>query len=55
HEVAEPGDWFTDPHVVHYLIKTEQPINGEIVHAYCETLEKIELAIIAKNAFFHAR
>ncbi|ADU94370.1 DUF2515 domain-containing protein [Geobacillus sp. Y412MC52] len=55
HESAEPGDWFTTPHVVRYLVKMEQSVNGEIVDAYCETLEKMELAIIAKNAFFHAR
>ena len=55
HEAAEPGDWFTDPHVVGYLVKPERPTNGEIVDAYCETLEKMELAIIAKHAFFHAR
>ncbi|RXS91488.1 DUF2515 domain-containing protein [Geobacillus sp. PK12] len=55
HEAVEPGDWFTDPHVVGYLVKPERPTNGEIVDAYCETLEKMELAIIAKHAFFHAR
>jgi Protein of unknown function (DUF2515) len=52
HEEAEPGDWFDDWHVVEYLVKSTEQINGEITHAYCETLEKMELAIIAKNAFF---
>jgi hypothetical protein len=52
HEEAEPGDWFDDWNVVEYLVKSTEQINGEITHAYCETLEKMELAIIAKNAFF---
>ncbi|NUK30137.1 DUF2515 domain-containing protein [Parageobacillus sp. VR-IP] len=52
HEKAEPGDWFDDWHVVEYLVKSNEQINGEITHAYCETLEKMELAIIAKNTFF---
>jgi hypothetical protein len=52
HEEAERGDWFDDWNVVEYLVKSNEQINGEITHAYCETLEKMELAIIAKNTFF---
>ncbi|BDG43762.1 DUF2515 domain-containing protein [Saccharococcus caldoxylosilyticus] len=55
HEEAERGDWFDDWNVVEYLVKSNEQINGEITHAYCETLEKMELAIIAKNVFFHSR
>ncbi|EZP77031.1 hypothetical protein H839_10563 [Parageobacillus genomosp. 1] len=54
HEEAERGDWFDDWNVVEYLVKSNEQINGEITHAYCETLEKMELAIIAKNTFFHS-
>lgn len=55
HEEAERGDWFEDWNVVEYLAESNEQINGEITNAYCETLEKMELAIIAKNAFFHSR
>ncbi|UOE77714.1 DUF2515 domain-containing protein [Parageobacillus thermoglucosidasius] len=55
HEEAERGDWFEDWNVVEYLAESNGQINGEITNAYCETLEKMELAIIAKNAFFHSR
>jgi hypothetical protein len=55
HEEAERGDWFDDWIVAECLVQSNEQINGEITHAYCETLEKMELAIIAKNAFFPSR
>lgn len=52
HEPAEEGDWFMDWRVIDYLNKDEKNIDGEIKHEYCETIEKLELATIAKKAIF---
>jgi hypothetical protein len=52
HDPAEKGDWFDDWRVIDYLLEDTQKIDGEIVHEYCETLEKLELATIAKKAIF---
>lgn len=52
HENAEIGDWFENWKVIHYLIEDIQNIDGEIRNEYCETLENLELAIIAKKAIF---
>jgi hypothetical protein len=52
HGPAEKGDWFDDWRVIDYLLEDTQKIDGEIVHEYCETLEKLELAAIAKKAIF---
>ncbi|KXH82094.1 hypothetical protein AU377_06570 [Sporosarcina sp. HYO08] len=52
HPEAELGDWFEHWHVIHYLLRENATINGKIVGDYCETLEKLELAAIAKNAIF---
>lgn len=52
HEKAEEGDWFDDWAIAEYLVKPKEEVNGEITHEYCETLEKLELAIIAKKAIF---
>jgi hypothetical protein len=51
HEPAEQGDWFSDWRIIDFLVKDDEEINGEIEHEYCQTLEKIELAAIAKKAF----
>jgi hypothetical protein len=55
HEEAEIGDWFDDWTVTDYFNKQEEEINGEIADEYCETLEKMELAVIAKKAIFHSK
>ena len=52
HQRAEIGDWYKDPKVIYYFIDSKKPIHGEIEDAYCKTLEKLELAAIAKKAFF---
>jgi hypothetical protein len=52
HNPAEEGDWFEDWRVIDYLLEDTQNIDGEIVHEYCETLESLELATIAKKAIF---
>lgn len=47
---AEKGDWFKDFHVFHYFAELEEEINGEIFNEYCKTLERLELAALAKKA-----
>ncbi len=49
HKEAEKGDWFDDWYIVDYLIDKGENTNGEIYDEYCKTLEKIELAILAKK------
>ncbi|WP_374217006.1 DUF2515 domain-containing protein [Bacillus bingmayongensis] len=49
HEAAEKGDWFEDWRIIDYLINKGDNINGQIQDDYCKTLEKIELAILAKK------
>jgi hypothetical protein len=51
HKSAEEGDWFHDWTVVHYL-RNQEDVNGEIMDEYCKTLEKMELAIMAKKTIF---
>lgn len=52
HHEAEPGDWFGHWRVIDYLVEVREPINGKVLGEYCETLEKLELAAIAKTAIF---
>ncbi|MGH1285357.1 DUF2515 domain-containing protein [Bacillus toyonensis] len=49
HKEVESEDWFTDWQVVNYLVDKEENMNGQITEDYCKTLEKIELAILAKK------
>ncbi|MBX0351037.1 DUF2515 domain-containing protein [Bacillus toyonensis] len=49
HEEVESEDWFTDWQVVNYLVDKEENMNGKITEDYCKTIEKIELAILAKK------
>lgn len=49
---AEIGDWYKKWQVIYYLIDTKEKIDGEIEDEYCKTLERIELAAIAKKAIF---
>jgi hypothetical protein len=52
HAEADIEDWFDDWTIIDYLNKQDEDVNGEITHEYCQTLEKMELAIIAKKAIF---
>lgn len=52
HLSAEIADWYKDWQVIHYFINSEEHVDGEIAHAYCKTLERIELAAITKQAIF---
>ncbi|MBJ8102994.1 MULTISPECIES: DUF2515 domain-containing protein [Bacillus cereus group] len=49
HEETVHEDWFNDWQVIHYLTDKEESIHGQITEEYCKTLEKIELAILAKK------
>ncbi|MFC7062052.1 DUF2515 domain-containing protein [Halobacillus seohaensis] len=49
HEEAEKGDWYSKWNVVSYLEKDTQKVDGDILDEYCETLERLELAILAKE------
>ena len=46
---AEQGDWFKDWRVVDYLTELNENIDGEIENEYCKTLERLELAALAKK------
>ncbi|WP_082631275.1 DUF2515 family protein [Gracilibacillus massiliensis] len=47
---AETGDWYTHEKDVNYLKKEKLDVIGDITKEYCHTLEKIQLAAIAKEA-----
>lgn len=49
HQDAEDGDWCDSWRIIDYLIE-EKYTGGEIYEEYCKTIEKIELAIIAKKS-----
>ncbi len=48
---AEKGDWFKDYRVVEYLVDDHEQIDGEIKNEYCKTLERLEVAALAKKTF----
>lgn len=50
HEVAEKDDWFNRWDVVYYLEKDNGKKSWDIEGDYCETLENLELAAMAKKA-----
>ncbi|UVI27726.1 DUF2515 domain-containing protein [Paenibacillus spongiae] len=50
HEEAVVGDWLEDWKVIAYLMGHEEHAGGGIEQAYCHTLDKIELAVMAKTA-----
>ena len=52
HPAAEVGDWFNHWNVIEYLKEEKASTNVEIVGEYCETLENLELAAIAKKTIF---
>jgi hypothetical protein len=49
HREAEKGDWLKDWNVADQLYELTDTINGEIKHEYCKTLERLELAALAKK------
>jgi hypothetical protein len=52
HKKVEIGDWFNDFKIIEYLHKQNDEVDGEVIREYCQTLEKIELIILAKKAIF---
>ncbi|RHW42748.1 DUF2515 domain-containing protein [Neobacillus notoginsengisoli] len=50
HPPAETGDWFHDWKIIDALIPLEEKVEGDIKYDYCKTLERIELAALAKKA-----
>ncbi|WP_081707605.1 DUF2515 domain-containing protein [Bacillus massiliigorillae] len=52
HASAEIIDWYEDWQIINYLIHAEENVLGEIEDEYCQTIENIELAAIAKKTFF---
>lgn len=48
-EEAENGDWFEDWRVLDYFQRKDH-CDGDIFHHYCKTIEKIELAVMTKEA-----
>jgi len=50
HQKAEEGDWFSDWRILEYITEQDFKTDGEIYKDYCKTLEKIELAVLAKSA-----
>ncbi|GER68051.1 hypothetical protein BpJC7_20950 [Weizmannia acidilactici] len=49
HPEAEPGDWYKSWDVADMLGPLHEPVQGEIFREYCKTLEKLELAVLAKK------
>ncbi|WP_420489178.1 DUF2515 domain-containing protein [Neobacillus vireti] len=50
HQEAEKGDWFHDWQVADYLSELDETqLSGEIEYEYCKTLERLELAALAKK------
>lgn len=47
---AEKGDWFENWQIADYLIDDNESYDGEIKNEYCKTLERLELAALAKKA-----
>jgi len=52
HVEAEEGDWYEDLQVVDYIIELDETLNGEIQNEYCKSLERLELAALAKKTIF---
>ncbi|MFL1674577.1 DUF2515 family protein [Paenibacillus dendritiformis] len=46
---AEPGDWFQHISVVDYFEDDLEMMDGEIKNDYCKTLERLEIAALAKK------
>ncbi|CEG28540.1 DUF2515 domain-containing protein [Bacillus sp. B-jedd] len=50
HPPAETGDWFHDWKIIYFLPRLKEKMEGDIQDDYCKTLERIELAALAKKA-----
>ncbi|MFD2371104.1 DUF2515 family protein [Brevibacillus sp. GCM10020057] len=52
HTPPDPQDWYRDRSALALLSPTELPSSFDMGEAYCRTLEKVELAVIAKGKIF---
>jgi hypothetical protein len=52
HDPPRQEDWFHDWNSVYHLLDNESSGDSEVKKEYCKTLEKIELAVIAKKMIF---
>lgn len=52
HDAPAHEDWYRDWKMMHYLLHQDEKVDGDVANAYCKTLEKIELAIIAHEKVF---
>ncbi|CAM3721724.1 DUF2515 family protein [Mesobacillus zeae] len=52
HFESEEGEWFEDFQVLDYFIEKNEALDGGILSEYCKTLERLELAALAKKAIF---
>jgi hypothetical protein len=52
HTEPEGGDWYQDWRILHYLLDRAEKVDGDVSNAYCKTLERIELAILAREKIF---
>lgn len=55
HESTTVDDWFQDWRVIEYLENPITNVNGEIMNAYCKTLETLEFFVYTKKAIFHRK
>jgi hypothetical protein len=49
HSDAEQGDWFKDWKIISFIKAHNEKIDGGIENEYCKTLERLELAALAKK------
>ena len=47
---SEKGDWFKHLNQMHNLTSKIEKQSGDILPSYCDTIEKLEFAVFAKNA-----
>lgn len=50
HVEAEEGDWFSDFLVLDYFSELTETVDGVIEDEYCKSLERLEIAALAKKA-----
>ncbi|MFG6149179.1 DUF2515 family protein [Halobacillus sp. B23F22_1] len=55
HNKAEPGDWYPNKKMFHFVKQPIKQLSGDIEKTYCETIEELEMAAFTKNTFFHKK
>ncbi|MFQ3543375.1 DUF2515 family protein [Halobacillus rhizosphaerae] len=54
-KIAEKGDWFKNISVMNYFKDPSQQDKGKITVDYCESIEKMELALFTSKLLFHRK